>query len=250
MRWPFLDVDPPFGIAHRGGVGAAPENTEAAFAHARELGYRYLETDVHLTSDGELVAFHDGELERVAGLPGHIGDHTWSELSGIELEGGHHIPRLVDLLDTFPDARFNIDPKTDDAVQPLVDVIRACGAIGRVCIGSFSDERIARVREALGPELCTSPGPRGVAKILLAAVFRPGWRPPNGCVQIPPSAWGLPLTSPWFIRRVHRLGLQVHYWTVNDRDEMNRLLDRGADAIITDETEVLRDVLTQRGARV
>lgn len=250
MSWRFLDVDPPFGFAHRGGVGEAPENTEAAFAHAQELGYRYLETDVHRTADGELVAFHDGELERVVGLPGEISDHRWEELCDIELDGGHHIPRLVDLLDAFPDARFNIDPKADDAVEPLIEIIRSRDAVHRVCVGSFSDERIARLREALGPELCTSPGPRGVGKLLLAAAFWPSWRPPHGCIQIPPSQFGLSLSAPWLIRRWHRMGLQVHYWTVNDRDEMNRLLDRGADAIITDEVEVLREVLVERGSRV
>ena len=250
MSWRFLDVDPPFGFAHRGGRGDAPENTEAAFAHAWELGYRYLETDVHRTADGELVAFHDGELERVAGLPGDISDHAWDELCEVTLDGGHRIPRLVDLLDDFPEARFNIDPKADDAVEPLIEIIRSRGAVDRVCIGSFSDARIDRLREALGPDLCTSPGPKGVAKLLLAAVFRPSWRPPHGCVQIPASQFGLSLSTPWLIRRWHRMGLQVHYWTVNDRDEMNRLLDRGADAIITDEVEVLRDVLAERGAEV
>ena len=246
MGWAYLDDETPYGMAHRGGRGAAPENTSAAFAAAWGLGYRYLETDVHRTADGVLVAFHDGELGRVAGRGGRIAELTWEELRAIDLGDGHRIPRLIDLLDEFPDAHFNIDPKADDAVDLLVEALRSRRAVDRVCIGSFSERRVQRVREAMGPELCTSPGPSGMVKVLLAALFRPGWRPPYGCVQIPPRYRFLSLSSPWLIRRFHRLGLQVHYWTINDRDEMVRLLDAGADVIITDEIGVLREVLAER----
>ncbi len=246
MAWAFLEADLPFGLAHRGGAGPAPENTLAAFERAWSLGYQHLETDVHRTADGELVAFHDADLHRVAGLDGQIADHPWDVLSAIDLGGGHQIPKLIDLLQALPEARFNIDPKSDDAVEPLIEVIRQCGAIDRVCIGSFSDERIALVRQAFGSDLCCSPGPRGVAKVLVAAIVRPGWRPPYGCVQIPPRVGVLPLSSPWLIARIKRLGLQVHFWTINDRADMERLLDNGADAIITDEIEVLAEVLAER----
>lgn len=247
MAWSFLDVDPPFGLAHRGGNGPAPENTVSAFARATELGYRYLETDVHRTADGVLVAFHDDELERVAGLPGQISDYDWDRLSEVRLGGEHPIPRLTDLLETFPDARFNIDPKADDSVDPLIEVIRSFDAVPRVCIGSFSDDRIKRMQAALGPELCTSPGPKGVVKVLLAAILGLPWTPPYACVQIPVSNYGIPLDSAWLIGRIQKLGLQVHYWTINDEQQMQRLLDRGADAIISDETEVLKRVLEDRG---
>ncbi len=247
MAWTYLDRSQPFGFAHRGGKGPAPENTVAAFAAAVDIGYRYLETDVHRTADDVLVAFHDGGLERMAGLSGGIADHTWERLSEIKLDGEHPIPRLSELLDTFPDARFNIDPKADDAVDLLIETIADHQAIDRVCIGSFSDERIAKVREALGPRLCTSPGPKGVFKVLGAAKLGRRWDPPYGCLQIPVRAAGLPLDSAKLIRQVKALGLQVHFWTVNDADEMNRLLDRGADAIITDEIELLKDVLASRG---
>lgn len=247
MAWSYLDGVVPFGFAHRGGNGPAPENTIAAFRYATELGYRYLETDVHATADGELVAFHDDELERVAGLPGGIADYGWDRLSQVRLDGDHSIPRLSELFETFPDARFNIDPKADDAVDLLVDTITEYEAVDRVCIGSFSEDRISRARNALGPQLCTSPGPGGVAKVLAAAHLRPSWRPPYGCVQIPTSGGPIRTDSAGLIKRLHRLGLQVHFWTINDADEMVRLLDRGADAIITDEIELLKEVLQARG---
>lgn len=247
MAWSFLDDRPPYGFAHRGGTIGAPENTVAAFAAAVELGYSYLETDVHRTSDGVIVAFHDDQLERVAGLPGQIGDYTWDRLSEVRLGGAHPIPRLTDLLETFPDAMFNIDPKADDSVDGLIEIIKRFDAVDRVCVGSFSDARIAKVQAELGPTLCTSPGPRGVVKVLLAAILGLGWQPPYACIQIPTSNYGLPLDSAWLIGRVKKLGLQVHFWTINDEAEMRRLLDRGADAIITDEIEILKRVLEDRG---
>jgi glycerophosphoryl diester phosphodiesterase len=249
MAWTYLDTNRPFGFAHRGGAGSAPENTQAAFEHAVGLGYRYLETDVHRTADGVLVAFHDGDLERVAGIPGAIGDYDWGRLSEVRLDGDHPIPRLSDLLEAFPDARFNIDPKADDAVDPLIATIREFDAVHRVCVGSFSDRRIARVQQALGPELCTSPGPFGVLKVIASALLGGRLSVPYGCVQIPPrmqpipSLSGVPLDSPTLIRRIQDMGLQVHYWTINDESEMHRLLENGADAIITDEIEVLAKVL-------
>ena len=248
-RWPYLDAEVPFGMAHRGGRGVAPENTVAAFARAVQLGFRYLETDVHCTADGRLVAFHDADLGRVSGVAGRIDALRWDEIAEIELPGGHRIPLLDELLDTFPESRFNIDPKSDRAVDPLIDVIRRRHLYDRIGVGSFSDARIARLQRAVGPALCTSPGPRGVAMVLALAVI--GWRRavPYGCLQLPTPAFGLRLSAPWLVERIHRLGLQVHFWTINDPLEMERLLDAGADGIISDEVESLRDVLVARGHR-
>lgn len=248
MQWSFLPSVTPFGMAHRGGHGSAPENTQAAFAHAVELGYNHVETDVHLTSDGVLVAFHDVDLERLAGINGRIADHTWAEIAEIELDGGHRIPRLEELLIAFPETNFNIDPKVDDAVEPLADMILRLDAVDRVCIGSFSEHRVSRMRQLLGPSLCTSPGPRGIVEVLLTAIVFPRPRFPYGCIQVPTRYKGIPLDHPWLIARIHAMDLQVHYWTVNDEAEMERLIDAGADGIISDEVELLRSILQRRGS--
>ncbi len=242
----FLPSQTPFGIAHRGGSGGGPENTLAAFEHAVELGYTHVETDVHLTSDGVVVAFHDPKLDRMSDHGGRISDHTWSELSQMKLDGNHGIPRFDDVLRLLPDTRFNIDPKADEAVEPLCDVINRAGAIDRVCIGAFSDRRIRHAKRLLGPELCTSPGPKELAGLLVQA--RAGRIPEtdHSCLQIPPSHLGVPLDGSWLISTFHDAGLQIHFWTINDRPEMERLLDAGADAIITDETQLLRSVLAER----
>ncbi|MGH1506150.1 MAG: glycerophosphodiester phosphodiesterase [Acidimicrobiales bacterium] len=259
-RYAYLDLPRPHVFAHRGGNEAAPENTLAAFSHAYELGVRYLETDVHLTRDGVLVAFHDVDLQRVAGLGGTIADHTWDELADIELPDGtegsvagtHRIPTLDALLDAFGDARFNIDPKADDTVGPLADTIRDRGLVDRVCVGSFSDARVAEIRDLVGPDLCTSPGPWGVARIGSLALVPPLRRlvdgHPHGCVQVPYNFKGLPLTRP-VVDAFHRLGLLVHVWTVNDADRMVDLLDMGVDGLMSDRVELLTSVVDEWAAR-
>lgn len=220
----------------------------AAFQHAVDIGYLYLETDVHLSKDGVLVAFHDTGLERVAGLDGSIADHTWSELSTIDLGGGSGLPTLDELLTTFPAHRFNIDPKADDAVAPLAKAITANRAIDRVCVGSFSDDRLAELRARMGRALCMSPGPKGLLALALASRRgKPLADLRYGAVQIPPNLGRLPLSGAQ-IERFQELGLQVHVWTINVESEMRRLLDLGVDAVMTDDTQLLKDVLVGRGS--
>lgn len=246
MPWDYLNNDTQFGFAHRGGNTSAPENTVAAFSHAQALGYRFLETDVHVTTDGVLVAFHDNNLERITGTPGAISDRSWAELTEIKLEGDHHIPTMDELFETFPDAHFNIDPKEASAVKPLVASIQRHGAISRVGIGAFSDRRIARVRALLGPKLCTSPAPVHALAILASVFSRRPITFGHGALQIPPALGPVSLTES-LVERIHEMGLQVHVWTINDRPEMERLLDLGVDAVMTDNVDLLAEVLAARG---
>ena len=242
----FLDHPGPIPFAHRGGAGEWPEKTMPAFEGAVALGYRYVETDVHVTADGVLVAFHDESLDRVTDRSGLIRETTWSDVRRAKVDGREPIPLLEDLLGTWPDLRVNIDPKHDSAVDALVDVIRRTGAVDRVCIGAFSDRRIARVGAALGPQLCTSLGPRGIAKLKAAGYLAPV-RLPAPCAQVPVRSGRVVVTDERFVRTAHRLGVQVHVWTIDDPDEMHRLLDMGVDGIMTDRPAVLRGVLEQRG---
>jgi glycerophosphoryl diester phosphodiesterase len=167
-------------------------------------------------------------------------------VSRARVDGREPVPLLEDLLGTWPHLRVNIDPKHDTAVDALVDTIRRTGSVRRVCIGAFSDRRLERVRAALGPELCTSLGPKGTAR-LKAASFGAPLRVPAPCAQVPVRAKGVTVTDERFVRTAHRLGLQVHVWTIDDPDEMHRLLDLGVDGIMTDRPLVLRQVLEQRG---
>lgn len=221
-----------------------------AFEDAVAMGYRYLETDVHATADGVLVAFHDDQLDNMTDRQGQIGDLSWAEVRQARVRDRDELPLLEDLLTAWPDVRVNIDPKHDAAVEPLVEVIRRTGAIERVCIGAFSDERLTRVRQELGPRICTSMGPRQVARFVAGSYGLPVGRFTAACVQVPVKRGPVTVVNERFVSAAHDRGLPVHVWTVNDADEMERLLDMGVDGIMTDRPQVLKGVLQDRAAWV
>ena len=163
---PFLDNTGPIPFAHRGGAGVFPENTLPAFQNAVDMGYKYLETDVHSSKDGIVLAFHDDSLDRVTGHVGKISDLTSKEISNIQINGFAKIPTLLELLETFPKVKINIDPKADSVVTPLINLLKHTNSVSRVCIGSFSDQRIKLIRKELGSGLCVSAGPKAVVRFL------------------------------------------------------------------------------------
>lgn len=221
-----------------------------AFARAVELGYRYVETDVHVTADGVLLAFHDSVLDRVTDRAGAVADLPWSEVRQARVDGTEPIPLLEDLLGTWPELRVNIDPKHDGAVEALATAIERTGAIDRVCVGSFSDRRLKRLRRRLGERLCSSAGPLGTARARLGSLGVPVGTIAVPCLQVPVRQGPLTVVDQRLVRFAHRRGLQVHVWTIDEAAEMDRLLDLGVDGIMTDRPAVLREVLERRGAWV
>jgi glycerophosphoryl diester phosphodiesterase len=246
-RHPYLDHAGVLAFAHRGGAEEVPENSMAAFRHAVELGYRYLETDVHLTADGVVVAFHDDVLDRVTDRSGRIADLSWDEVSAARIANTEPIPTLLDLIEAFPDACINIDPKDDAVVPALARILRQADVLDRVCLGAFSDRRLARLRDLLGPTLCTSAGPRSIVGFRVASFGLPMRQPPWHCMQVPTRSNGIRLVDQRFVTAAHDRGLQVHVWTVNDPEEMHLLIDLGVDGIMTDRPSVLRTLLIERG---
>ena len=218
-----------------------------AFEGAVRLGFEYVETDVHLTADGVLVAFQDDVLDRVTDRRGVIAEMPWSAVREARVNGAQPIPLLEDLLGAFPSLRVNIEPKSDAAVGALADTLTRCDAVDRVLVCSFVDRRVTMVRERLGPRVCTGLGQKGVAKLIAASrgLGRP--RFVEDAAQVPPSHMGIPIVTRRFVDTAHRLGLAVHVWTIDDSREMDRLLDLGVDGIMTDRPSVLRDVLRRRG---
>ncbi|MBY8888353.1 glycerophosphodiester phosphodiesterase [Streptomyces sp. PTM05] len=256
MTHPYLDHPGPIAFAHRGGAADGLENTVTAFRRAVDLGYRYLETDVHATSDGTLVALHDATLDRVTDGKGAIADLPWREVRRAKVAGREPVPLFADLLEEFPGARFNIDVKAPGAIAPLVEAIRAADAWDRVCVGSFSQARLDAVRRLAGPRLATSMGVREVLALRLRSPFERSVPDPARaavpgravCVQVPDRSGPVAVVDRRFLRAARHRGLQVHVWTVNDRDRMSALLDLGVDGIMTDHIETLRAVLAERGA--
>ncbi|WP_370289153.1 glycerophosphodiester phosphodiesterase family protein [Nocardioides sp.] len=251
---PYLEPGRIIAFAHRGGSYHPEieglENTMAAFAHAWALGYDYLETDVHLTADGVLLAFHDDVLDRVSDRVGAVGDATLAEVREARIGGREQIPTLVELFDAFPEARFNIDLKADAAVGPLAALVLERGLEGRVLIGSFSRRRLREFRRLTSGQVATSADPLQVALYRFsptAAIARVLAGGSFAALQVPHRRGRVVVTTPGLVRRAHRNGVAVHVWTVDDPDEMGELLDRGVDGLFTDRTDVLKDVLQARG---
>lgn len=241
-------------VAHRGGAYHPDleglENTLTAFRHAVDLGYTYLETDVHATRDGVLFAFHDALLDRVTEQRGAVAGLTSAEVAAVTVGGREQIPTMASLLEEFPSARFNIDLKSDAAVEPLAGLVVAAGAETRVCVGSFSQKRIRRFRSLVGAEVAVSAGPTEVARVRLAphaAVSRLLLARHAPVLQVPVRRNGVTVLTPGLVRRAHALGMHVHVWTVDEPREMHDLLDLGVDGLMTDRTDLLRDVLLARG---
>ena len=217
-----------------------------AFEQAVALGYRYVETDVHLTADGVLLAFHDDVLDRVTDRTGVISELPYEEIAKARVDGKEPIPRMEELLTAWPDLRVNIDPKHDESVEPLARVIQQANAVDRVCIGAFSDDRLARIRE-LVPGVCTSLGPMGILNLGQAAQGQEIGDLPAPCAQVPTHFGETEIVTPAFVEEAHRRAMQVHVWTIDDEDEMVRLVELGVDGIMTDRNAVLKDVLVARG---
>lgn len=242
-------------MAHRGwhtDTLSGLENTLRAFARAASEGYSYVETDARVTADGAVMLHHDPFLGRTTGANALISDLTLAEVRTLLVGGREPVPTLTEALAALPRTRFNIDLKVEAAVCPVLADLDRADAWDRVCLASFSEPRLARLRRTAGPRLFTSLGPRSVAALRARSVLPvplPGRGLPRGdVVQVPPGAGLVRLVDRRLLAQAHRSGREVHVWTINDADQMHRLLDLGVDGIVTDAPGVLRDVLRRRGS--
>ncbi len=249
----------PLLFAHRGARVERPENTLIAFRHALDLGADALELDVHATRDNVIVVHHDATLARSSGLPVAIRDIEWAALSQVDVghtfknEAGERpfvgtrIPRLDEILAELPGVPLNVDLKPDSAslCASVVALIRASRATASVRLASFHGKNLQRVRRA-GYEGETSFGPRGVAMLLAHGGVGARWLGEHAnAAQVPTHYGPLRLDTPRFVRAVHRVGAVVHYWTINDPREAERLLRLGADGLVTDDVRALAPVFRQ-----
>lgn len=249
----YLD-GPPLALAHRGFSRSGLENSLSAFENAVDLGFTHVETDVHATRDGEVLAFHDDTLDRVTDGRGPIAQQSWAQVRTALIGGSEPIPRLSEVLDRWPQLRINIDIKSAGAIDPLVRVIEDQRAHDRVCVTSFSDRRRRRALAALSRPVATSAG-QSVTAAFVSGVL--GHLPQRAltatlrgvdALQVPVQHKGIPVVTARSVQAAHRAGVQVHVWTVNDPAEMTRLLDLGVDGIVSDRADLLKQVLLDRGA--
>jgi glycerophosphoryl diester phosphodiesterase len=247
----FFDSPLPRVFAHRGLALDAAENTAAAFRAAIATGADYLETDAHVTSDGIAVLAHDPTL-RLLSETGtvrtvEIAAVTSRELDRLDIGGGARVPRLADVLEMFPDARFNIDVKAPGAAPAVVSAVRATGAVDRVLVTSFDGASRSAVLRAL-PGVATSASADLIARALLPArcgLSRAVGRILDGipCIQVPERHRGVAVVTRRSIATFHAAGVEVHVWTVNEPREMRRLVALGVDGIVTDRCDLAMEVV-------
>lgn len=237
-------------FAHRGLACGVPENTLPAFIHALAAGATHLETDVQVSSDGVAVLSHDADLKRVAGRDVRIDQLTMAELRGVDLGDGTGFVSLEEALDVLPDALFNIDVKVPGAAAALVKAVMNKRATDRVLVTSFSaGNRLAAVADLIGVATSGS-----VPQVLLGALGgRFGIRPlvraatrDIDALQLPERYRNVRLVTRRSVAALHRAGIEVHVWTVNQPDVMRRLLELGVDGIITDRCDLAREVVDSR----
>jgi glycerophosphoryl diester phosphodiesterase len=246
---PYFDA--PFAaLAHRGFSLDGLENSMAAFQAAVDLGFSYVETDAHGTSDGVAVALHDSSLDRTTDAEGDVAALPWSTVKEARIGGVEPVPLLEDLLGTWPDLKVNIDVKAESGIVPVAEAIERTGAHHRVCVASFSAARREATVARLSRPVATSAGTGEAARFLLGGLARLGTLRSLEAIdglQIPWRIGAVPVLTTRHVRLAHDAGRVVHVWTVNSRSEMESLIDAGVDGIVSDRADILRDVLESRG---
>ncbi len=230
-------------IAHRGGNKDFPENTIAAFKRAIEFGYVCIETDVQVSSDNVVYVFHDSDFKRLLDIDKRVSDTKSEEIDQYLLAGKHRIPKLKEVFDQFPETTFNIDAKSWDVVEPLVDIIKESNAMSRVSIASFSDRRVRYISKLLEGKVKTVAGTSQVIKFIIGFLTGYNFSFNADFIQIPERKFGLKLVSRLSIQYANKINIPIHVWTINDRSKMVSLIELGVDGIMTDECEKLKLVL-------
>jgi len=256
----------PVNLAHRGASASAPENTLEAFRLAVESGAGGLELDVHLTRDGHVVVIHDPTLNRTTDGSGAVANMTLEELR--ESDAGHNfsldsgnvlsyrglglrIPTLAEVLREFPGVAVNIDMKADrpGIEAAVLDVLREADAERRALVVSSRRSAVRRFRRISGGRISTGASRWETGVFYLLSNLRLGrlLRPAYDALQVPVRHRGIPLVTRRFVISAHERNVRVDAWTINEADEMRRLLDLGVDVIVTDRPETLAEVLRESG---
>lgn len=254
----------PIGVvAHRGDSMFFPENSFPAFKSALELGVDIIETDVHISKDGVVFIWHDEDFSLIDGSSRHVAEYLWEDIQKLDIgslfidqsgtksfEGkGHRIMKFSEALISFPDTRFNVDLKDrrDDLVQNFYNILVENSALDRVVVASFSSENLRLIRK-IDSNVITSYGKEEVLRIVILNKLRLTWMirlfykklPP--VIQVPEISGSIRVVTSNFISSLHRLGIKIQVWTINDEPDMRRLYRMGVDGVMTDDPRTLLKV--------
>ncbi len=254
----------PVNLAHRGASSLAPENTIEGFRLAVEAGAGGLELDVHMTRDGHIVVIHDATVDRTTNGTGAVSEMTLEELR--RLDAGHNfspdggptrpyrgrgvrVPTLGEVLREFPGVAVNNEIKagTPGIEEKVLGVLREANALGRALVVSTPHDIVKRFRKVSGGHVSTGASRWEIGVFYISSRFRLERlvRPAYDALQVPLRHRGLPVVTPRFVRAAHARGVRVDAWTINQADEMRRLLDLGVDVIMTDRPGMLAEVLRE-----
>ena len=233
-------------IAHRGASLLASENSFESFRKAFDLGYRVIETDIHSSKDGTAYIFHDITLERLTGENLKISDLKDVDIDSLKINNSSVIPRLSNVFEEFPEGLFNLDAKTWKSTMPIVETIKNMGCRSRVCIGSFNDRRINAIIKELGLETCHSMGTSNVIKFYLGAQHGIEQHFTSQCIQLPIKMFGISLTTRKVLSYARKLGIKIHFWTINNPVIMQKLLELNVDGIMTDDCVLLKEIMKEQ----
>ena len=255
----------PVNVAHRGASTLAPESTIEAFRLAVEAGAGGLELDVHMTRDGHIVVIHDATVDRTTNGSGAVSEMTLDELR--RFDAGHNfspdggstrpyrgrgvwVPTLGEVLEEFPGVAVNIEIKagTPGIEETVLGILRDANALGRALVVSTPHAIVKRFRKISSGHISTgaSRWEIGVFYILSRLRLERLVRPAYDALQVPLLHRGILVVTPRFIRAAQARGVRVDVWTINQAEEMRRLLDLGVDVIMTDRPGTLAEVLINR----
>ena len=229
------------GLSHRGNSKKYIENSFEAFNSVIQMGYKYIETDLRMTLDREVIAFHDPNLKRLFNLDLQVKDLTLNEISSLFKEKKCNLLTLEDALIKFPDIHFNIDLKVNEVIQDSIKVVADLNAFDRVCFASFRSSHTEKVLQHNKNAIVSM----GMKDVVLFKFFK-FYNKKIKIIQIPLRWKGIKVITRNLIQRADKNNLLIHVWTVNERKTINNLIDLGVNGIVTDEPELLMEIMKER----
>ncbi len=233
--------DPFIGLSHRGNSKKFVENSFEAFNSVIQMGYKYIETDLRMTLDEEVIAFHDPDLKRLFNLDLLVKDLTFNEIANLFREKNCRLLSLEDALKEFPDVHFNIDLKVKEVIQQSIKIVANLNAFDRVCFASFHSRHTEKVLQH-NQNAIVSMGMKDVALFKFFKLYDENIK----VMQIPLKWKGIKVFTTNLMQKADKSNLLVHVWTINDRNTINKLIDIGVNGIITDEPELLMEIMKGR----
>ncbi len=233
--------DPFIGLSHRGNSKNFIENSFEAFNSVIQMGYKYIETDLRMTLDGKVIAFHDPDLKRLFNLDLWVKDLTFNEIADLFKEKNCRLLTLEDALKEFPNVNFNIDLKVKEVIQQSIKVVADLNSFDRVCFASFHSSHTKKILQH-NQNAIVSMSMKDVALFKFFKIYNKNIK----VIQIPIKWKGIKLLTRNLVRKADKNNLLVHVWTINDRNTINNLIDIGVNGIITDQPELLMKIMKER----